>query len=94
MTGSYTGVLWLGTTLTTLGLGLYINIETEFSTVRIILYQAIASAGVGFNFQTPLIALQAGTMQQDVAGASATFGFIRQLSSSTIITVGGAVFQN
>lgn len=94
ITGSYTWVLWLGTTLTTLGLGLYINLGTEFSAVRIILYQVIASAGVGINFQTPLIALQAGTRQQDVASASATFGFIRQLASSIIITVGGAVFQN
>lgn len=93
-TKSYTWVLWLGTALTTLGYGLYINLGTEFSLVKIIMYQTIASAGVGLNFQTPLIALQAGTQQKDVASASATFAFIRQLASSIAITIGGAIFQN
>lgn len=54
----------------------------------------VAGVGVGPNFQAPLIALQTTVQGRDVAAATGTFGFIRQLSTSISVVIGGVVFQN
>lgn len=50
--------------------------------------------GVGPNFQSPLISLQTTVPTRDIASATATFGFIRQLATSISVVIGGVVFQN
>jgi hypothetical protein len=45
-------------------------------------------------FQPPLVAFQASVPQQDVTTATALFGFVRGLSTSVSVVIGGVVFQN
>ncbi|KAK4231134.1 hypothetical protein QBC38DRAFT_533772 [Podospora fimiseda] len=61
---------------------------------KIVVYQIIAGIGVGPNFQAPLIALQSTVEGRDMAAATATFGFVRQLFTSISVVIGGVVFQN
>lgn len=78
----------------TLGFGLFIDLKPYASWPRIIIYQIISGIGVGPNFQAPLVALQANIHPTDMATATATFGFVRQLSTAMSIVLGGVVYQN
>ncbi len=78
----------------TLGFGLFIDLPATTSWPRIILYQIVAGIGVGPNFQAPLIALQTLVPKRDIATATATFGFVRNLATSVSVVIGGVVFQN
>jgi len=93
-TGKYLPAILFGFFMMTLGFGLFIDLGPKINWPKIILYQVIAAVGVGPNFQAPLISLQTTVHQRDIASATATFGFIRQLSTSISVVIGGAVFQN
>ncbi|KAF2118543.1 major facilitator superfamily-domain-containing protein [Lophiotrema nucula] len=93
-TGQYLPPIWFGLTLMTLGFGLFIDLGVHSSWAKIIIYQIIAGIGVGPNFQSPLIALQSSVPKRDIATATATFGFTRNLGSAISIVVGSVVFQN
>lgn len=56
--------------------------------------QIIVGIGVGPNFQSPLIALQSQLKGHDLAVGTATFGFVRNLSTSISVVLGGVIFQN
>lgn len=60
----------------------------------VVVFELIAGLGIGMVFQPPLIALQALVSNDDVAVATSLFGFIRSLSTSVSIVIGGLVFQN
>ena len=92
--GRFLEPIWLGFILMTLGLGLLISLDVDKSWPKIVIYQIIVGLGVGPNFQAPLIALQNGVSGQDIATATATFGFLRNLASSIGVVVGGVIFQN
>ena len=93
-TGRYRPVIWFGTTLMCIGFGLYINFPATASWPRIILFQIVAGLGVGPNFQAPLIALQSKIRPRDIAAATATFGFVRNLATAMSVVIGGVIFQN
>ncbi|KAL2263331.1 hypothetical protein VTK26DRAFT_7211 [Humicola hyalothermophila] len=93
-TGKYLPCIIFGMAVMTLGFGLFIDLETRANWAKLILYQLVAGIGVGPNFQSPLIALQSTVGPRDMAAATATFAFARQLFSSISIVVGGVVFQN
>ncbi|KAK4193233.1 major facilitator superfamily domain-containing protein [Podospora australis] len=93
-TGKYLPCILFGMAVMTLGFGLFINLEPRPNWAKIIIYQLIAGIGVGPNFQAPLIALQTTVGPRDMASATATFGFVRQLFTSISIVIGGVVFQN
>ncbi|KAA6415833.1 MAG: major facilitator superfamily transporter [Lasallia pustulata] len=93
-TGQYLPPIYFGLFFMTLGFGLYIDLPAHPSWARIILYQIIAGLGVGPNFQSPLIALQSLVQPKDIATATATFGFTRNLASSISVVLGGVIFQN
>ena len=93
-TGLYREPIWLGTFLMIVGFGLYINFPAYTSWPRIIIYQIIAGIGAGPNFQAPLIALQAKLKPRDIAAATATFGFVRNMGTAISVVVGGVIFQN
>lgn len=93
-TGRYREPIWFGFTFMTLGFGLFIDLDPTANWAKIIIYQIIAGIGVGPNFQSPLIALQSTIKPQDIATATSTFGFIRQLSTSISVVLGGVVFSN
>ncbi|PGH23854.1 hypothetical protein AJ80_02102 [Polytolypa hystricis UAMH7299] len=93
-TGRYIEIIRAGTIIMTLGYGLYIDLQAYASWPRIIIYQIITGIGIGPNFQAPLIALQSSIRPSEVAAAISTFGFIRQLSTSTSVVLGTVVYQN
>jgi hypothetical protein len=78
----------------TVGFGLFINLQPYASWSRIIIFQIIAAAGIGPNFQAPLIALQTKLAPKDIATGTSTFGFTRTLSCSIGLVIGQVVFQS
>ena len=93
-TGQYLPPIWFGIIFMTIGFGLYIDLPNSQDWGRIIPYEIIAGIGVGPNFQSPLIALQTNIQPRDIATATATFGFVRQLSTAISVIIGGVIFQN
>ncbi|KAL8653838.1 MAG: hypothetical protein Q9210_001868 [Variospora velana] len=93
-TGQYLPSIWFGMFVMTLGFGLYIDLKDYPSWSRIIIYQIVAGIGVGPNFQSPLIALQTLVKPKDIATATATFGFTRNIATSISVVIGGVIFQN
>ncbi|OKL63920.1 hypothetical protein UA08_00472 [Talaromyces atroroseus] len=76
-------------------LGLVIgDLPAEKSWPRNMIFQVIAAIGLGPNFQAPLIALQTQVDPADMATATATFGFVRNLSSAMSVVIGGLIIQN
>lgn len=78
----------------TLGNGLYINLSVNSHIGEIIGYQILSGLGIGFLFQTPIIAIQATVPHGDTATATATLGFVRNMANAFSIIIGGVVFQN
>lgn len=93
-TGRYRELIWLGTSLLTLGYGLLIHLDAHSSLGEIIGLQIIAGIGGGLLFEPPMIAIQVHVSQDDTATATAAFGFVRNLATSLGIVLGGVVFQN
>ncbi|KAI9680046.1 MAG: hypothetical protein M1817_005062 [Caeruleum heppii] len=93
-TGRYLEPIWFGMFVMTLGFGLFIDLGKDSGWAKIILYQIVAGLGVGPNFQSPLLALQSLIAPRDIATATATFGFTRNLATSISVVLGAVVFQN
>lgn len=93
-TGRYREFIMFGLFMMTLGWGLLIDLKAYASWPRIVIYQLIGGIGVGPNFQAPLVALQSNIRPSDTATATATFGFIRQLSTSISVVLGEVLYQN
>jgi hypothetical protein len=93
-TGRYLEPIRAGLLIMALGFGLIVDLSPHADWGRIISFQIIAGLGVGPNFQSPLIALQTLVQPQDIATATATFGFIRQLSASISVVLGGVILSN
>ncbi|PSK60748.1 hypothetical protein B9Z65_898 [Elsinoe australis] len=93
-TGRYLDCIYFGFFFMTLGYGLFINLDANSSLAKIVIYQLIAGFGIGPLFQSPLIALQSRIKPRDIATATATFGFVRQLSTSISVVIGGVIYQN
>lgn len=93
-TGRFRELIIGGMLLLTLGYGLFIDLKPYASWPRIIIFQLIAGAGIGPNFQAPLVAFQANIRPADMATATATFGFVRQLATSMSVVLGTVVYQN
>lgn len=93
-TGKYLPPIYFGMIVMTLGFGLFIDLPGTTTWGKLIVYEIIAGIGCGPNFQSPLIALQNGIAKRDIAAATATFGFVRNLSTAISVVIGGVVFQN
>jgi hypothetical protein len=87
-------IIWTGMLFTTLGFGLFIVMGATTPLPSLVAIEAVAAMGIGAVFQAPLIAYQAMVDASDMAGATALFGFIRSLSTSISVVIGGVVFQN
>ncbi|KAL8314951.1 hypothetical protein RB597_006905 [Gaeumannomyces tritici] len=96
--GTYLGPIVFGFALMTIGFGLFVDLGGPSASgpdwAKLILYQIVAGIGTGPNFQGPLIALQTFVAPSEVASATATFHFVRQLSTAISVVIGGVVFQN
>lgn len=93
-TGKYVPAIVFGFVFMTLGYGLFIDLDPFENWPKIVMYQIILGLGVGPNFQSPLIALQTTVQPKDIASATATYGFVRQVSTSMSVVIGGVIFQN
>lgn len=93
-TGRYQELIWTGMVLCTLGMGLYIYIDASTPLATILGLEVVEGLGAGMLFEPPLIAMQALVKQDDVATATATLGFIRNLATSMSIVIAGVVIQN
>jgi predicted MFS family arabinose efflux permease len=93
-TGKYLPPIWFGLVFMTIGYGLFIDLDVDANWAKIIVYQLVSGAGVGPLFQAPLIGLQSTVQPGDIATATATFGFTRNLSTAISVVIGGVVFQN
>ncbi|KAL5114783.1 hypothetical protein ACEQ8H_007345 [Pleosporales sp. CAS-2024a] len=93
-TGTFRGIMWIGTFLLTLGFGLFISFDAHTSTGMAVGCLMMGGGGSGLLFEAPLIAVQSQVEQQDVASATATLSFIRNIALSISVVVGGTIFQN
>ena len=93
-TGHYHELIVGGMAFATIGFGLFINLQQYKSWPRIVMFQMIAAAGLGPNFQAPLIAIQTNITPSDIATGTATFFFTRNLSSAISVIIGGVIIQN
>lgn len=93
-TGKYVPAIVFGFVFMTLGYGLFIDLDPYENWAKIVIFQIILGLGVGPNFQAPLIALQTTVQPKDIASATATYGFVRQVATSMSVVIGGVIFQN
>jgi MFS family permease len=93
-TGRFREVIWAGTVFTCLGFGLFILFDVRTSTVTLVGIQILCGFGYGALFEAPLIAIQSQVEQQDVATATSTLTFIRNMALAISTIVGGVIFQN
>ncbi|KAF7589809.1 hypothetical protein BBP40_003618 [Aspergillus hancockii] len=93
-TGRYREIIWAGTALLALGTGLYIMLGVDTSLAHIIGFEIIGGVGLSLLLSTPMLAIQNNVSQADAAVASATLGFVRSISTSLSIVLGGIVFQD
>jgi nitrate/nitrite transporter NarK len=77
---AYRELMWVGTVMMTIGVGLWILLDADSSIPEIIGLQLLAGTGSGLLFQPVLIAIQAFVKQQDVATACATLNFVRNMA--------------
>jgi hypothetical protein len=92
-TGNYLAMIFTGTSLLTLGTGLFIDFGTSISWPRIIVFEVVAGIGAGLLFQSPMIALQSHLRQGDIAAAMSAFAFLRNLCTSISIVIGTVLIQ-
>ncbi|KAF6818753.1 multidrug resistance protein fnx1 [Colletotrichum sojae] len=93
-TGNYLYLIVGGMAVATVGFGLFRDLPADRNFTKIVLYQMVAGLGIGPNFQSPLIAVQTSVEPRDIAAATSTFGFIRQMATSISVVIGGVVFNN
>ena len=93
-TGQYLPPIRFGFAFILIGYALFTNLGLPANWAKVIIYQIVAGIGVGPQFQAPLIALQSNVNPRDIAAATATFTFTRNIATSISVVVGGVVFQN
>ena len=100
-TGRVKDPIYLGFTLAVLGAGLLYDLPTSRHSpssasawARIIVFQGITGAGVGLNFQPPLVALQSNVLSQYNAAATASFALVRSMASAISVVIGSTIFSN
>ncbi|KKY14972.1 putative mfs transporter [Phaeomoniella chlamydospora] len=92
--GRFYHIILLGSILMILGWGLFTDIKPITSIGKVMAFEIVTGLDVGFLFDAPLLSLQASVEQHDVATATATAGFIRNLAMSISIVVSGTIFEN
>lgn len=93
-TGRYRPPFYLGLTMMIVGHGLFVNLPAYPSWPRIIIFQIISGIGLGPIFQAPIISLSSLTKPADIASATATIFFVRDIATAMSIVFGGVIFQN
>ncbi|KAF2261327.1 MFS transporter-like protein [Lojkania enalia] len=93
-TGRFRELMWLGTALLCLGFGLLVSLNEHTSTTKVVGFLIVGGVGSGLLFEPPLIAVQSQVQQEDVATATSTLSFIRNMALAISVVIGGSIFQN
>ena len=93
-TGRYRELIWVGVTFMTIGTGLFIHLGRTSGLAQIVAFQIVHMLGVSLMFNTPMIAIQNTVSQAEMATATATLSFVRNMATALSIVLGGTVFQN
>ncbi|RAO65582.1 uncharacterized protein BHQ10_001594 [Talaromyces amestolkiae] len=93
-TGRYMPTTYLGLALMALGVGLLINLDEYLNWPKLIAFQIVSGAGIGLNFEAPLLSLQAIVGSLNAATATSTIGFVRTIACAISLVLGSVVFQN
>jgi len=93
-TGQYRKLIIAGTSLMTLGGGLFIIINDTTPLSLDLGIQVICAVGIGLLLDAPILALQANVRQEDVATAISANGFIKYIAMAVAAVLSGAVFEN
>jgi hypothetical protein len=93
-TGRFREIMWVGTIFLCLGFGLFITFDANTSTAKAVGFMMIGGVGSGVLFEPPLIAVQSQVEQQDVATATSTLSFIRNMALTISVVIGGTIFMN
>jgi MFS family permease len=92
--GRYREPMWLGMTVLVAGFALFTTLGPLSSFATIVGFQVLAGAAAGLIFSPPIVAVQALMEQHDVAAATATLGFVRNVACAMSTVIGGVVFTN
>ena len=92
--GRYKPIHLWGFGVTTLGIGLYINLDASSSLAKIVLYQMITGLGNGVLLTTMLPAIQAVLPPSETAAATSTWGFTRSYGNIWGIAIPTAIFNS
>jgi hypothetical protein len=93
-TGRYKPVSVGGYALQVLGFGLMASLTSRSNRAQQEIYILVAALGIGCNFQTPLIGLQASMPVRDMAVSTSGMVLLRAIGGSIGITVGGAIYSS
>ena len=92
--GRYKPVHLWGFAITTLGIGLYIDLNDRSSLAKIVLYQVVTGLGNGALLTTLLPAIQAPLPPSETITATSTWGFIRAYGSIWGIALPIVIFNS
>ncbi|KAI4844389.1 putative efflux pump antibiotic resistance protein [Aureobasidium sp. EXF-8845] len=92
--GSYQWAIWSGWMLSTLGIGLLVQLDSDTSTIAYVFMFICAGIGLGLLFNSLSAAIQAISPTKDVAYASSMFAFMRSLGLCLGVSIGSTIFQN
>ncbi|KAF9354184.1 hypothetical protein BGX26_007986 [Mortierella sp. AD094] len=92
--GQYRPFIWVGLSLSSVGIGLLTLLKEDTSRGAGIGYLFIVGLGVGFAMQTIAIAIQSSVDTKDIAVATANATFFRTVGSVFGVAVIGTVFNN
>ena len=92
-TSKYCWAARFGSTLMTVGTGLFISFGSTTNYPKLILYQLAAGIGGGALFLSPMMALQAHLPPENIAAGLSGFTFLRNLGTAISIVVGGVILQ-
>lgn len=91
---AYRFMLWIGFGLMTVGFALMCILTSKRGRAMQEVFPAILGLGVGCLYQTPMIALQAAMPVAEIGSTIATMFFVRELSTTMGIAIGGALLNS
>jgi hypothetical protein len=92
--GRYRWSIWLGWTVTTLGVGILHLLDVNTIVPRWIFIDLISGLGLGILFPSLQFQLQAASSNAHLAFAVAMFSFFRSFGQALGVAIGGVIFQN
>jgi hypothetical protein len=92
--GSYRKILWVGWTMSLLGVGIMIRLDLNITIPQWIFTTCLPSIGIGMVIPVMRLAIQASAKDEDVAHAAAMVMTARTLGMSLSLPILGVIFQN